>query len=207
MFVSIIWRVTALVVPRHARHKHSNYGPCSDAYIVDFKQVFLKRAPPIFLAYSTFAIGRPIRNHPFSTHAKFCEKLTFFTSLKHTRTCAYQEVRSVSFSQNFACVLKRWFLNKCLFSKPTTTTLEIHPRTCRSGVFIIDFYIYNLTVPRPNLGHCQGGRLTQLVVVTAHCSNFNPKLMASRNKEWSLIHTERPLRFEQVKPLNSLSYS
>ena len=36
-----------------------------------------------------------ILDHPFSTHAKFPEK----------RTCAYQRVRNVSFSENFVYVL------------------------------------------------------------------------------------------------------
>ena len=40
--------------------------------------------------------------HPFSTYAKFSEKLTCLTPLIRTRTCAYQEVRNVSFSENFA---------------------------------------------------------------------------------------------------------
>ena len=40
-------------------------------------------------------------HHTFSTYAKFSEKLTFPT----TRTCAYQEVRNVSFSENFVYAL------------------------------------------------------------------------------------------------------
>ena len=41
------------------------------------------------------------RGHPFSTYAKFFQKLTF-------RTCAYQGVRNISFSENFACVRNGW---------------------------------------------------------------------------------------------------
>ena len=40
------------------------------------------------------------RGHSFSTNTKFSKKLTFLT-----RTCAYHELRSVTFSENFACVL------------------------------------------------------------------------------------------------------
>ena len=46
-----------------------------------------------------------IWGHPFSAYAKFSEKLTFLTSLIRTRTCAYQGVRNVSFSENVAYVL------------------------------------------------------------------------------------------------------
>ena len=48
-----------------------------------------------------------VRDHPFSTSAKFFEKLTFLYLLIRirTRTCAYQEVKNVSFSRNFAYVL------------------------------------------------------------------------------------------------------
>ena len=42
------------------------------------------------------------RGHPFSKYTKFSEKLTF---LAPTRTCAYQGVRNVSVSENFAYVL------------------------------------------------------------------------------------------------------
>ena len=42
--------------------------------------------------------------HPFSTCAKFSEKLTFLTS----RTCVYQGVKNVSFSENLAYVLNEW---------------------------------------------------------------------------------------------------
>ena len=42
---------------------------------------------------------------PFSTFAKFAEKLLFLTP--DTRTCAYQRVRSVSFSENLANLLNK----------------------------------------------------------------------------------------------------
>ena len=52
-----------------------------------------------------------IRNHSFSTYAKFSEKLTFLTPwYPMLRTCACQGVRNVSFSENFAYVLNEWFL-------------------------------------------------------------------------------------------------
>ena len=43
-----------------------------------------------------------VRDHLFSTYTKFFEKLTFLTPI---RTCAYQAVRNVSFTKNFANVL------------------------------------------------------------------------------------------------------
>ena len=45
-----------------------------------------------------------LRDHSFSTYAKFSEKLIFLTPI-HTRTCAYQGIRNVSLSENFAYVL------------------------------------------------------------------------------------------------------
>ena len=45
------------------------------------------------------------KDHLFSMFAKFSEKLTFLYPLIHTRTCAYQGVRNVSFSENFANVI------------------------------------------------------------------------------------------------------
>ena len=61
--------------------------------------------------------------HPFSAYAKFSEKLTFITPwyaharktnisypLIRTRSCAYQGLRNVSFSENFAYVLSGWSL-------------------------------------------------------------------------------------------------
>ena len=50
--------------------------------------------------------------HSFSTIAKLSEKLTFLTPDTHTLrtpTCAYQGVRNVSFSDNFAYLLNEWF--------------------------------------------------------------------------------------------------
>ena len=44
-----------------------------------------------------------IRDHSFSTYAKFSEKLTFLD----VRTRAHQEV-NVSFSENFAYILNEW---------------------------------------------------------------------------------------------------
>ena len=45
------------------------------------------------------------RDYPFSTYAKISEKLTFLTPLICTCTCAYQGVRNVTFSENYAYVL------------------------------------------------------------------------------------------------------
>ena len=44
------------------------------------------------------------RDHSFSTYSEFSGELTFFPLIS-TRTCAYQGVRNVSFSENFAYVL------------------------------------------------------------------------------------------------------
>ena len=49
-----------------------------------------------------------LRGHPLSTYVKFSEQLTFLTPLIRTRTCAYQGVRNVNFSENFAYVLNEW---------------------------------------------------------------------------------------------------
>ena len=51
------------------------------------------------------SISNEVRDHLFSTNAKFFEKLTFLNPLIRTRSCAYQGVRKVSFSENFAYVL------------------------------------------------------------------------------------------------------
>ena len=46
---------------------------------------------------------------------KFSEKLTFLTPwYAHVHTCAYQGVRNVSFSENFAYVLNGWPQSKIL---------------------------------------------------------------------------------------------
>ena len=49
------------------------------------------------------------RDHSFSTYSEFSGELTFFPLIS-TRTCAYQGVRNVSFSENFAYVLNEWSL-------------------------------------------------------------------------------------------------
>ena len=47
-----------------------------------------------------------VRGHPLSTYAKFSEKLTILT---------YQGVRNVSFSENFAYILKGYLRYKTIF--------------------------------------------------------------------------------------------
>ena len=48
---------------------------------------------------------KKLRDHPFSTHAKISEKITFHTPhFLHKYTC-YQGVRNVIFSEIFAYVL------------------------------------------------------------------------------------------------------
>ena len=46
-----------------------------------------------------------VLDHRFSTYTKFFEKLTFRKLSEKQRTFTYQEARSVSFSENLACVL------------------------------------------------------------------------------------------------------
>ena len=55
-----------------------------------------------------------VMDHPFSTYAKFSEKTNISCRLIRTRTCAYQGVRNVSFSENFAFVLNKWSLMSLL---------------------------------------------------------------------------------------------
>ena len=47
------------------------------------------------------------RDHSFSTYEKFSGKLTFLP-LWYAPMCAYQGVRNVNFSENFAYVLNEW---------------------------------------------------------------------------------------------------
>ena len=56
----------------------------------------------VFTIYSFFA-----NDHSSITFAKFSVKLTFLTPWC-TRSCAYQGVRNVSFSENFANVMNEW---------------------------------------------------------------------------------------------------
>ena len=61
------------------------------------------------LFLSTVVIGKDFNfddcDHSFSKFAKFSEKPTFLTPLIRTRTDAYQGLRNISFSENFANVL------------------------------------------------------------------------------------------------------
>ena len=54
----------------------------------------------------------PAGVHSFSAYAIlfyfFFEKTNIFYPLISTRTCAYQEVRNISFSENFAYILNEW---------------------------------------------------------------------------------------------------
>lgn len=47
-----------------------------------------------------------LRDHSFTMQAKFFEKLTCPTPLACTCTCAYQGLKNLSFSENFAHLLK-----------------------------------------------------------------------------------------------------
>ena len=52
---------------------------------------------------------RGVGDHSFSTYAKFSEKLTFLSPDSHTYVCG-SGGKNVSFSENFAYVLNKWFL-------------------------------------------------------------------------------------------------
>ena len=52
-----------------------------------------------------------MKDYAFSTYLKFSEKLTFYPLIR-TRKCAYQGVRSNSFSENFAYVPNEWFVKR-----------------------------------------------------------------------------------------------
>ena len=60
-------------------------------------------------------------DHSFSTFAKFSEKLIVLTPWYiRTRTCAYQRVRNISFSENFAYVLNEWPLANLIRNNKNT---------------------------------------------------------------------------------------
>ena len=46
-----------------------------------------------------------IRDHAFSTYAKFSQNTNIFNLMIYNFTCAYQGLRNISFSGNCACVL------------------------------------------------------------------------------------------------------
>ena len=56
------------------------------------------------------SLRRPAVDHSFSTYTIFSEKTNIYYPLTRTRTCVYQGVRNVSFSEDFACVLYKRFL-------------------------------------------------------------------------------------------------
>ena len=58
-----------------------------------------------------------VRDYSFSTYSKFSEKTNFSYLLIRTRICAYQGVRNVRFSENFAYVLNEWSLMVSHFSQ------------------------------------------------------------------------------------------
>ena len=66
-----------------------------------------------------------IGDHSFSTFAKFSEKLNISYPLIPARTCAYQGVRNVSFSGNFANILNEWSI--CIFQLFLNIFLAMFP--------------------------------------------------------------------------------
>ena len=65
----------------------------------------------IFMEYTNLKadfISAHARGHLLSTYAKFFRKTNIYNPLIRTRTCACQEVRKVSFSENFAYVFNGW---------------------------------------------------------------------------------------------------
>ena len=91
--------------------------------LIIFRHTFTKKKKNLFQAFVSFSFPLKksenqmlsdvsegyrkyltVSGHSLSTYAKFSEKLTFLVPLIRTRTCAYQEVRNVCFSENFAYV-------------------------------------------------------------------------------------------------------
>ena len=58
----------------------------------------------IFVCFCTFGMIHLVCSRNFLTNISY--------PLVHTRTCAYKELRNVSFSENFAYVLNESFLSK-----------------------------------------------------------------------------------------------
>ena len=76
-----------------------------------------------------------IRRHPLSTYKNIFRKT-------YIRTCAYQGIRNVGFSENFANVLNRW----SLISSKQSHWLHLH---CMKSVQIRSFF---WSVFSPNVG-------------------------------------------------------
>ena len=57
-----------------------------------------------------------IRDHSFRTFEKLSEKTNISYPLIRIHTCAYQEVRNVSFLENFGNVLNEWSLRKLFWA-------------------------------------------------------------------------------------------
>ena len=76
-------------------HNSCSTGDCDRGHQnLGIREYFSENA--IFLGLGG---NKNLRGHPLSMYAKFSEKLTFLTP------CAYQGVRNVGFSENFAFVL------------------------------------------------------------------------------------------------------
>ena len=79
-----------------------------------FKNIFLQNTSGrllliVVFGSSKYAFAINIRDYSFSRYAIFSEKINIFCPQIRTPTCAYQGVRNVSFSDNFAYLLNEWF--------------------------------------------------------------------------------------------------
>ena len=87
---------------------------------------------------NTSQIDKVLRGRSFSTYGKISEKLTFLTPLIRTPMCAYQRVRNVSFSENFAYVLNEWFLKICAM---VSSFYKKVPRSMPANLLKMSFFI------------------------------------------------------------------
>ena len=123
---------------------------CVSVYL-HWKENARKYHSAFFKNFSSYTKG----GHSFlSTYAIFSEKLTFLiTWYAHVRTWAYQGVRNVSFSNNFAYVLNEWplvnvnincliFLNRWYLSF-TKTNFISGAKYCSLGGLVFTFYLIN----------------------------------------------------------------
>ena len=71
------------------------------------------------------------------------------------------------------CIFKIW-LKKCKTKHPTKLWCWKYAFAIEELIFFHYFFICHLVAPWPNLGHCWGGSLTNLMLITTFIY-FNPK--------------------------------
>ena len=81
--------------------KNSVYEHFSLSAVLEIKVFVQIKEGVNSAALNLFKLNSTDRHYPYSTYAKFFEK-------QFTCTCAYQGVRNVSFSENFAYILNVW---------------------------------------------------------------------------------------------------